>query len=162
MNPFAFALKMELDGKIYYEQLAAETRNQNLKKIFHSLAKDEQKHFETIQAMSEHKDFSMVDSAVLQEAQNLFQVLLAEKESAVPLSKDLDVYQHAMTIEAKSQKFYEDLAQNEKNPDASALLLKIANEEKKHFIIVDNIYTFMLAPYNFLAWGEFSNLAEYY
>ena len=162
MNPFAFALKMELDGKAYYEQLAAETTNQNLKKIFHSLAEDEQKHFETIQAMSERKDVSMVDSAVLQEAQNLFQVLLAEKESAVPLSKDLTVYQHAMTIEAKSQKFYEDLAQKEKNPDASELLLKIANEEKKHFIIMDNIYTFMLAPYNFLAWGEFSNLTEYY
>jgi len=162
MNPFAFALKMELDGKAYYEQLAVETTNQNLKKIFHSLAQDEQKHFETIQAMSEHKDVSMVDSAVLQEARNLFQALLAEKKSTVPLSKDLAVYQYAMTIEAKSQKFYEDLAQKEKDPEASGLLLKIANEEKKHFAIMDNIYTFMLAPYNFLAWGEFSNLTEYY
>lgn len=161
MNPFEFALKMELDGKAYYEQLAAETTNQSLKKIFNSMAQDEQKHFETIQAMSEHKNVTMLDSVVLQEAQNLFQTLLAEK-MAVQLTKDLAVYQHAMTIEAKSQKFYEDLAQKEKNPEVAGLFIKIADEEKKHFNIMDNIYTFMLAPYNFLAWGEFSNLTEYY
>lgn len=162
MNPLAFALNMELDGKAYYEQLAAETADQNLKKIFHSLAQDEQKHLETIQAISEQQNVSMIDSAVLQEAQNLFQTLLAEGKSSVQLSKDLAVYQHAMIIEAKSQKFYEDLALQERNPAVSGLFLKIANEEKNHFIVMDNIYTFMLAPYNFLAWGEFSNLTEYY
>ncbi|HEY6871918.1 MAG TPA: hypothetical protein VI298_04220 [Geobacteraceae bacterium] len=40
------------------------------------------------------------------------------------------------------------------------LLLRIANEEKKHYNIMENFYDFVLAPQSFLAWGEFSNLRE--
>lgn len=165
MDSFEFALKMELDGKAYYEKLAEETTQASLKKIFYSLAQDELKHFETIQAMHEqheHKAVSMVDSDVLEEARNVFQALMSEKEQSTQLSSNLAAYQHAMTIEAKSRKFYEDAAKREKNPEAARLLMRIAEEEKKHFNIMDNIYTFMLAPHNFLAWGEFSNLKEYY
>ncbi len=165
MDSFAFALKMELDGKAYYEKLAEGTAEASLKKIFYSLAQDELKHFETIQAMREHhehKIVSMLDSEVLEEARNVFQALLSEGKQSVQLSSDLAAYQHAMTMEAKSRKFYEDAAKQEKNPEAAKLLMRIAEEEKKHFNIMDNIYTFMLAPHHFLAWGEFSNLTEYY
>lgn len=165
MDSFEFALKMELDGKAYYEKLAQETAQASLKKIFYSLAQDELKHFETIQALHEqheNKVVSMVDSDVLEEARNVFQALLSERNTVGKLSTGLAAYQHAMSIEAKSQKFYEDAAKHEKNPEAARLLMKIADEEKKHFSIMDNIYTFMLAPHNFLAWGEFSNLTEYY
>jgi len=36
------------------------------------------------------------------------------------------------------------------------LLQKIADEEKKHFEIMERLYDFVLAPQNYLAWGEFS------
>lgn len=162
MDIFEFALKMELDGKAYYEKLAEGTAQEDLKKIFYSLAQDEQKHFETIKAMHEQKIVSMDDSEVLEEARNVFQVLLSKGKHSAQLSSDLVVYQHAMTIEAKSQKFYEDAAKHEKNFEAAKLFMRIAEEEKKHFNIMDNIYTFTLAPHHFLAWGEFSNLTEYY
>jgi rubrerythrin len=162
MNVFEFALKMELDGKTYYEQLAEAETKTGLKKIFLGLAEDEQKHYETIQAMYEQRAVNMADSVLLEEAQNIFETLMAEPKTEIPLTKNCSAYQYAMTIEAKSQKFYEEMAEKENNPETIRLLLKIAEEEKKHFNIMDNIYTFMLAPYNFLAWGEFSNLTEYY
>ncbi len=40
------------------------------------------------------------------------------------------------------------------------VVLTIANEEKKHFNILDNLCDFTLAPQNYLAWGEFSNLKD--
>ena len=43
MNIFEFAMKMELDGKAYYEKLVAETAVVGLKTIFTNLAADEQK-----------------------------------------------------------------------------------------------------------------------
>ena len=76
------------------------------------------------------------------------------------MRKDLDGYLHAMNIEAASVRLYEDMAKKEQNQETVQLFLRIANEEKKHYNIMENLYDFVLAPKNFLAWGEFSNLKE--
>jgi len=125
------------------------------------LAADEQKHYETIQAIKSSTGLKMVDSTVLEEAKNLFAQLLAEKSLAGILGKSLDGYQHARKIEADSVKLYEDMAKKEDNPETVQLLLRIANEEKKHFTILDNLCDFVLAPQYYLAWSEFSNLKEF-
>ena len=160
MNIFDFAMKMELDGKAYYEKMAAETTVVGVKSIFTSLAADEQKHYETIQAIKAGTDYKMTDSAVLEKAKNLFEEITADRDSVASLKKSLDGYQHARKIEADSVKLYEDMAKKEDNPETVQLLLRIANEEKKHYNILDNLYDYILAPQNFLAWGEFSNLKE--
>jgi len=161
MNIFDFAMKMELDGKEYYEKLAAETAVGGLKTIFTSLAADEQKHYETILAIKTGTDRIMTDSTVLEKAKNLFAELTADKNIVDALKSSLDGYQHARKLEADSVRLYEDMAKKEDNPETVKLLLRIANEEKKHFNILDNLYDFTLAPQNFLAWGEFSNLKEF-
>ena len=160
MNIFDFAMKMELDGKTYYEKLAAETSVSGLKSILISLAADEQKHYEIILAIKTGTDLKMADSTVLEKAKNLFEVLMGDKNIVASLSKSLDGYLHARNIEANSVKLYEDMAKQEDNQDTVQLLLRIANEEKKHFNVLDNLYDLVLAPQNFLAWGEFSNLKE--
>jgi rubrerythrin len=158
MNVFDFAMNMEMDGKAYYEKLAAETSETGLKNIFTRLAADEQKHYDTIKAIQAGTAGPMEDSTALQEAKNAFEELLSNKAVADSMGKSLDGYQHARKIEADSVKLYEDMAKQETNPETVQLLLKIANEEKKHFNIMDNLYDFVLAQQNFLAWGEFSNL----
>jgi len=160
MDIFEFAKKMELDGKAYYEKLASEAATAGLKTIFIRLAADEQKHYDTIQAMKSGSSAAMADSTVLEEARNLFADLTGDKNIAGCLKGSLDGYEHARKIEADSIRFYEDAAGKESNPDNARLLLRIANEEKKHYNIMDNLYDFTLAPQNFLAWGEFSNLKE--
>ncbi|MGB9080144.1 MAG: ferritin family protein [Desulfuromonadaceae bacterium] len=160
MNIFEFAMKMELDGKAYYEKLAAETAVTGLKTIFASLAADEQKHYDTIQAIRSGASGTMAESVVLEEAKNLFADLVKDKSIGATLKKSLDGYEHARKIEADSVRFYEDAAAKENNPDTARLLLRIADEEKKHYNIMDNLCDFTLAPQYFLAWGEFSNLKE--
>jgi len=161
MNIFDFAMKMELDGKAYYEKLAAETAVVGVKSILTSLAADEQKHYEIIRDIKSGIDPKMADSTVLETAKNLFEEIVADRSIVVGLKKSLDGYQHARKIEADSVKLYEDMAKKEENPENVQLLLRIANEEKKHFNILDNLYDYVLAPQNFLAWGEFSNLKEF-
>ncbi len=161
MNVFDFALEMELDGKAHYERLAEGTPVQGLKNIFTMLAADEQKHYETIQALKSGDYEAMADSAALDEAKNVFQVLLSEKTIIGGLRKDLDGYHYAMHVEADSVKLYEDMAKKESSAECVQLLLKIANEEKKHYNIMENLYDFVLAPQNYLAWAEFSNLKEF-
>jgi len=160
MNIFDFAMKMELDGKAYYEKLADETTVGGLKSIFTSLAADEQKHYETILTIKTGTNLKMADTTVLEQAKNLFEELMGDKNIVGSLKKSLDGYQHARKIEADSVKLYEDMAKQVDNPETVQLLLRIANEERKHYNILDNLYDFVLAPQNFLAWGEFSNLKE--
>ncbi|MBI2354942.1 MAG: ferritin family protein [Deltaproteobacteria bacterium] len=160
MNIFDFAMKMELDGKAYYEKLATETPVIGLKAIFTNLASDEQKHYDTIRSLKTGETRAMADTHVLESAKNLFEDLMVDKTIVGSLRKSLDGYQHARKIEADSVRFYEDAAKKESNPQAAQLLLKIAEEEKKHYNIMDNLYDLVLAPQNFLAWGEFSNLKE--
>jgi rubrerythrin len=160
MNLFDFAMKMEMDGKAYYEKLATDTPVAGLRTIFTMLAADEQKHYDTIQAIKTGVAGAMADTVVLDEAKNLFHNLLEDKTIVGSLRKDLDGYLHAMKIEAASVRLYEDMAKKEQNPETAQLFLRIANEEKKHYNIMENLYDFVLAPKNFLAWGEFSNLKE--
>jgi rubrerythrin len=161
MNVFDFAMQMEMDGKAHYEKLATGTPVAGLRKIFSMLAADEQKHFETIEVMKSGSNGSMAGSTALDEARNVFQGFMDDRAPLGGLKKDLDGYRHAMKIEADSVKFYEDMAKKENRENIVQLLLKIANEEKKHYNIMENLYDFVLAPDNFLAWGEFSNLKEF-
>jgi len=161
MNVFDFTMEMELDGKAHYEKLAAGTPIAGLKNIFNMLAADEQKHYETIQSMKSGSSGAMAGSAVLDEAKNVFQGLMNEKTLLGSLHKDLDGYRYAMHVEADSVKLYEDMAKKENSVECVQLLLKIANEEKKHYNIMENLYDFVLAPQNYLEWGEFSNLKEF-
>ncbi|MDD2309042.1 MAG: ferritin family protein [Desulfuromonadaceae bacterium] len=162
MNVFDFAMKMELDGKAYYEKLSADTADVGLKGIFTRLAEDEQKHYETIQAIKKGMNPEMADSTVLERTKNLFEVLKGDKSVAATLNKSLNKslegYQYARKLEADSVTFYEDMAKQEDSPETVQLLLRIANEEKKHYNILDNLCDFTLAPQYFLEWGEFSNL----
>ena len=160
MNIIDFAMKMELDGKAYYEKLAAEAAGAGLKTIFTRLAADEQKHYDTMQALKSGVSGVMADSTVLEEAKNLFADLTGDKSIAGSLKISLNGYEHARKTEADSVRFYEDAAGKESNPDTAKLLLRIANEEKKHYNVMDNLYDFTLAPEYYLAWGEFSNLKE--
>jgi len=155
-------MKMEQDGKSYYLELAEGTAISGLKTIFSMLADDEQKHYEVIQTL---KDYSVVnnmaDSTVLENAQNIFAQLIVDKNALSTMAEDLDGYIHAMKIEADSVRFYEGVAEKEKDEKVKRLLFQIAEEEKKHYNIVENIYEFVLKPKYFLAWGEFSNLKEF-
>lgn len=162
MNVFDFAIRMELDGKAFYEKLAKETNIAGLQTIFSRLALDEQKHYEIFLALKgQTQATAMEDTTVLEQAKNVFEQLLTRKETLGPIKGDLEGYRFAMKLEADSYRLYEDAASQEKNADVKNLLLRIAGEERKHFTIVQNIYDFANAPNQYLAWGEFSNLDEF-
>ncbi len=161
MNVFDFALKMEADGKAYYEKLATEAGIQEFKNIFSLLAAAEQDHHDALQAMKSGIAAARAESKVLDHARNIFMKLLRMDYTHDKLLFDRDGYLHAINAEEESIKFYQDAANREGNPEAKKLLLMLAEEEKEHLSIIENIYDFMERPRTFLAWGEFSNLKEF-
>ncbi|MDA3903008.1 MAG: ferritin family protein [Desulfuromusa sp.] len=162
MNVFDFAMKMELDGKSFYEKLAIETESEGLRKIFNELAEDEQKHYEIFQMLKEKQTIdSMPESTALEGAKDIFAEMQADQTAQRLLKKNLDAYQYAMKTEKESARLYREAAEKEEDPAIKALLLKIAMEEQKHLNILENIFDFVNAPTQSLVWGEFSNLEEY-
>jgi rubrerythrin len=161
VNVFDFAMDMELQGKATYEKLAESTEVPGLQTIFTGLAADEQKHYDILKSVKEGNAWSMADSQVLNKAKSVFSDLLPNKERVLgQLHEDLNAYQLALKIETDSVKLYEDMAQQEQDPETVRLYLRLANEEKKHFNIMENVCDFVMKPKYFLEWREFSNLHE--
>lgn len=163
MDIFDFALKMETDAEAYYKELAEQTNMEGIKKIFLDLAADEQKHFQIFKAVQARTDnATMKDSEALENAKNTFEKLLEDKPAANDIQGNLDAYQHAMKMEAEAARVYEEAKARETNPEVKDLLQRVIEEEQKHFNIIENMYDFVNAPNEFLAWREFSNLGQFH
>jgi rubrerythrin len=161
MNVFDCAIKMEEEARMYYEKLAATTAVPELKNLFTLLAAAEQEHHDALVKMKNNVDPQKAQFKALQEAACLFKPLLAKRDIMAELKEDHDAYQHVVKEEERGIMFYEDLAAQAKEEGTREILLKIAAEERKHMNIVENIYSFVEEPKNYLAWGEFSNLKEF-
>ena len=161
MNVYDFAMKMELDGKAYYQKLAEKAKLPGLKNIFLQLAEDEQKHYDIFKGLKEKASPAMQSTTSLEQAKNVFEKLMTEKSAVDQLEGDLEGYRYAMKLEADSFRFYEDAASREADTRVKSLLLKVAGEEQNHFNILQNVYDFVNAPTQYLAWAEFSNLDEF-
>jgi rubrerythrin len=152
---------MEEEARVYYEKLVAATVVPELKNLFTLLAEAEEEHHDALVDMKRSVDPRKARFKALQEAACAFQPLLAKRDLMAELKEDLDAYKHVVKQEEESIKYYEELAVQAKDENIREILLMIAVEERKHLNIVENIYSFVESPKNFLAWGEFSNLEEY-
>jgi len=160
MKVLDFALKLEADGKAYYEKLAAECNSHELKSLFTLLAEAEQTHYDALLARKNETDFAGSESHLLEKAKNIFQQLLETKGGASPFKADADGYRLAIKAEEQSIGFYRDAAEKEQSMEVRRLLQALVAEEKLHLNIIENIYEFVETPKFFLAWREFANLKE--
>jgi len=162
MEILDFAMQMEEDGKRYYQELADKTSHPGMKRVFEHLVLDEQKHFEIFKRWKQTGAApEMADTTIIEDVKNVFEQLRQNQDMADDCQEDLDAYQHIMKIEAESFRMYEEAAAREQHPENRELLLKIAGEEHKHFNVMENLFHFINAPNQYLAWAEFSNLEEF-
>lgn len=161
MNVLDFAMKMELQGKAFYQTQAESTKLPGFRAIFLGLAADEQKHYDFLQKVKEGKEWQMANTRMLEQARTVFTEMLRNKDQFEELREDVDAYRMGMKLEADSVRLYEDLASQAESPETAQLYLKLASEEKKHFNILENICDFITRPKYYLQWEEYTNLHEY-
>ena len=73
----------------------------------------------------------------------------------------IDAYKKARDIEKKSRDFYLEKAGELSDPTQKELCLKIAEEEQKHYLILDNIIEFISHPDTWLENAEWRHIDEY-
>ncbi|MHC4551747.1 MAG: ferritin-like domain-containing protein [Planctomycetota bacterium] len=160
MDIFEFAINMERDGRQYYLDLVSKTSHAGLQNIFRMLAEDEHKH-EQIIAQSKSGNCGMAETTVLETAKNVFQQA-RELGQTVDLSGDeAALYRHAMELEQKSISFYLDRAEQEDQPQQKQLFETLADEEKKHYRLLEGLVDFVTQPDTWLEDAEFTHLTDY-
>ncbi|PKK83622.1 MAG: hypothetical protein CVT49_07655 [candidate division Zixibacteria bacterium HGW-Zixibacteria-1] len=166
MNVFEFAMKMEQDGKAYYEKMAQNAGNASIKKILLDLANDELKHYNIFKKFSEG-DFSGVaelkttGTKVLETAQNVFQQIATSGKKFEFTSDIRSAWEEAQKVEKKSEDFYRIKAEEETNNDVKKTLKVIADEEHKHWALIEHVLQFIDRPKQWLEDAEWHHLDQY-
>jgi len=160
MNILIYAMQMEKDGEEYYYQLAEKAPNKGLKAILEMLAVEETKHYKALEKMKTSRP-DLVETTVLSDAKNVFAQV---KESGESFDFDLgqiELYRKAQDLEQKSAGFYSEKAGEVEHEYQKEIFLKLADEEKKHYALLENIIEFISRPRTWLENAEFCHLDEY-
>ena len=161
MNVYEFAIQKEEESKAHYEKLAREAESVEVKNIFSLLADSEGEHIEHLKILKTTTDPEKAESAALEKAKKFIHDLVSSTESERVFATDSDGYRHAIEQEEVSIKFYENMAEKEPNAKVATLLRQLADDERHHMEMMENIYDFVESPRTYLAWGEFSNLRKF-
>ncbi len=157
MNVFDYAMQMEKDGEAYYREIADSTSNTGLKAVLKYLADEEVKHYNIFKRMKEGKGYSLPPSNLLVDVQNIFREMKAEGDNYDFDARQVEYYKKALDIERKSEAFYREKAGETKAVHERKLLNAIADEEKRHGIILEGIIDFVREPETWLEnaeWGK--------
>lgn len=164
MNIFEFAMKMENDGRTFYLEQSEKVDSPWLKKILVELADDELKHYNIFKAMKEGQTAEYKEAEqtkIIPTLKNVFETLKAENKdlSFPPDSKK--IWEEALEIEKKSEEFYREKAGEADGEQQKHILNRIADEEHKHWVTLQNVIRFLDRPNHWLEDAEWSNLEDY-
>jgi hypothetical protein len=162
MNIFEFALQMETEASEVYADLARKVVEKGPKRIFTDLASDHMDRRRSIERMR-----AACGKSSGLNRQNL-------EEGAIPWHRqppgiammadvdDEEAYRLALKLEEEEFHCYEELLEHSRAKEAKRILQQITEEEGRLLDQYRELYDFINAPNQYLAWGEFSNLDEYH
>ena len=160
MGIYDYAMQMERDGEDLYRDLAGRIVNQGLRTILLMLADAEVRHYKLFQNMKNNDKVSMADTSILMDVKNIFVRMKEEKSFEVDVSQ-IELYRKAQGIEKMTQNFYEEKAVEVKDTSQAGIFLKIAEEEKRHYFILENLINFVNKPSSWLENPEWYHMEEY-
>ncbi len=161
MNIFDFAREKEKYAEEFYRDLAAKSPEKGLTEIFLMLANEEEKHYELIEKMQADATVELGDTTVLADATAIFEKIRQDAEKFSFDKSELELYKEAQKIEENARKFYLKVANEVEKQAQKDIFLKLAEEEKKHYFLLDNIIEFVSRPQQWLENAEFYHLEEY-
>jgi len=160
VNIFEFAMQMEKDGENYYRQLAKKVNNKTIETILTMLADEEVKHYNAIEQMCTSRP-KMAETTILADAKNVFVQMKEDNKKLDIDAGQIQLYKKAQDIEKKSRDFYLEKAKEVEEDFQKDSFLKLAEEEKKHYFVLENIIQFVSRPQTWLENAEFYHLEEY-
>ena len=160
MNVFEFAMQKEKDAETFYRGLAEKTDHPGLKRIFTWLAGEEVRHYEVVKEMQDATPATPT-SNILKDTVKLFQDMRRDKEYIVDeADRQVEVYNQAREIENESIEFYSQKADEAEDTKEAEIFRQLANQERMHYRLIDNLLDFVLQPETYVENGEFSHILD--
>ena len=161
MDIFEFAMGKEKHSEQFYRDLAERTGHTGLRSILTMLADEEVKHYRTVEQMKTETPHEVTDTPVLENAREVFEKMRGSAQKLDFHISEVDLYRKACDIEEASRKFYLECAKEAQDPAQKEIFRKLAAEEDKHYVIVDNIRSFVARPETYLENAEFFHYDDY-
>jgi len=162
MSIFEFAMKMEQDGEEFYRDLAGKTKNEGLKQIFTYLADEEVKHYRLFKGILDRQAQDYESSDILVDSKNVFAEM--KENGSIDVSDDVSqiaAYKEALEMEKKALTFFEEKAAETTDPKEKKFLEVVAEEERRHYRLIDGIIEFVSQPESWVEDAEFNHLTDY-
>lgn len=166
MNVFEYAMKMEEDGRKYYEGEAGKTGSPALKRIWLQLAEDEIKHYEIFRRFRDGEvptaaKMAALGTKILDTAKTVFEEI-SDKDANMTFGGDEQAaWEKAKQLEIDTQVFYREKAEEADDAEVKKTFNLLADEENKHEHLIEHVLNFLREPRQWLDDAEWSNLAKY-
>lgn len=160
MDIYQFAMEKEKFAENYYREAAEKVQNEGLKRILNLLADEEVQHYHFIEKMKSQTP-EVADSSILTASKDVFAGMKESKDTFGVDDAQVEIFQKAQEFEENSRTYYEEKAQEVSDPAQKDIFMRLAAQEKKHFILLENIIEFLKKPETWLEDAEFYHIEEY-
>ncbi|MCK4908767.1 MAG: ferritin family protein [Planctomycetes bacterium] len=162
---FKFAIKIERDGKKFYDSAVQLTRDVKQRYLFRHLSKEEVKHAQTFRKFYKQAFYQKVFFAADERLEGLLDGLargivipdVAEIVGALKKSdnKVLTIIKVAMDVETNTILFYQEIHDAIKVAQAKQAFKRIIKEEKTHLVKLRNLRLDLDPVYAAVRYGKF-------
>jgi rubrerythrin len=162
MDIFDLAIAIEKRGETLYRDFAKDAPDKGAAFIFTWLADQEKKHAAVFESLKASGSAPIEKVPALKSVRDIF---LSWKEARARLSVKLpqvELYLKALDVEEKSVQLYEEGARTTTSDIARAAFHRIAEEERTHHQILENIIEFATKPDFWAENAEFGYRGEDY
>ena len=155
MNALELAMKMEQDAISFYTEAARKTKSPVGKKMFQTIALDEQRHLEMIAQIIKGLNITHTDVSPMGKVKTIFESMKEELMKKVEATSDeLEAFKIAMNMEKEGVEFYSKTLAGLTKEKERALLERLIREEKQHYDLFANTYQFLARTGSWFLWEE--------
>jgi rubrerythrin len=157
MDAIDISLKMETDAVEFYTKAADRTDHPVGKKMFLSIADDERRHIDMLNALLKGMHLSHKDVNPMAEIRTVFQQMKDQMQQQVRATTDeIEALTMAMRMEQESYDYYEKMSREAPDPKSRDLFARLVKEEQQHYEIFSNTLSFLTDTGNWFMWEEHS------
>ncbi len=153
LEPFLIALKLEREGKAFFQKAAAEVTSRLAKQTFEFLAAEEDKHIAHIERfynslkISQFEDLPDTADSDADERLAAFNHRLAKiRDEYSPTASDVEAYRLALDFENGAEEFYAEKMAEASNPRVRKLYRWLIDEETMHARLLKSCLDFAEDP----------------
>jgi len=155
MNPAEIARRMETDAVAFYRGAAAKCSSEAGRKMFLSIAEDEERHIRMVEALIKGLKIDEASLNPMDKIKTVFEELKDEMQERIAASSDdTEALQIAMKMEQEGYDFYEKSASEATDESVKTLFRRLHDEETKHYAIFANTLAFLKDTGNWFMWDE--------